>query len=135
MSEAKKQWNPNDVVETVKDRIRDQFVSLIPEDVFRKMVQTEIAEFMSSRERRYNSERQLSPLQETIISELMAAAKEEVMKLINDPASDWKAFWNGNSGKEEAGKNIKKFMLENSAEIIERTIGGMFQRVLGNMQR
>jgi uncharacterized Fe-S cluster-containing MiaB family protein len=132
MPNAVQPFNPNDVVKTVRDRIRDQFVSLIPEEVFTKMVQSEIDAFMKPVESYYSHNQRRSPMQDVIAGVLEEAARTEVKQLLADPNGVWRTYWHDN-GSADANTGVNKLLREHSGEIVARTLSTMFQSVLNQM--
>lgn len=48
MSEEIKPWSPDDAVNAMKERIRLEYIALVPPEQFAKMIQAEINQFMQS---------------------------------------------------------------------------------------
>lgn len=129
-----KPFNPNDVVDTVRDRIRATFVQLIPEEVFTRMVKAEIDHFTRATDRYYGNRETASPLQETIRHELAVMAKAKIAEVVEDPEGPWKIYW-GSDGKAKVGSGIQAFLIEHSNEIVASAVGEMMQNVVSQMTR
>ena len=84
------------VTETVTERIKATFVSLIPEDQWKEMVSTELSKFMA-RQDNYHRNRNSSPLQDMIKAAIQERFREVIAEELGKP--DWKGVWESNGFK------------------------------------
>lgn len=134
MSEEIKPWKPEDAVNAIRARIQAEFVAMIPEQAFHDMVAKEINDFMTET-RDYYSSNTSTPFQRTIRNALELRAREEIIKVIDDPKSEWRQFWHtDDNGKAVVCAGINKFLTDNASKIITDTLGGMFQSVINQLR-
>lgn len=123
------QWKPEDAIKSVRDKIRAEFVNLIPPDVFTKWVEAEIKAFTADKPTSsgygYRSEeRRPSDFASVVISVLTEETKTEIKKLLESP--DWREQWNGKG--QEPSKRVKEILAEHGPEIINTVL----QNLLAN---
>lgn len=127
-------FDPNKIMDTVRDRIKASFVNLIPEEHWQGLVKKEIDNFFAQKERQpqgygrneYRSDFGL------LVTKLL---NEEVDKRIKEClcSEEFTVTWE-NFGKPVVSKAIKETLVENSQAIFMNTIGAMMQNVLSQMQ-
>lgn len=123
-------FDPSKLVDQVRERIRNTFAELIPEDEWKKLVQREIAYFLQETRTRRNSygneivER--GALGELVDRELTAMLKE----LIKDEfaSSKWNVWRDGN--KQCIGTEVEKLILKNAPAILSALLGQSLQSLM-----
>jgi len=124
-------FDPESLIRSVKERIRDTYVSLIPDDQWESMVKKEIHSFFNeniSNEYSSNSIR-VSTFRKIVWNEMEIAAKEYIKKELDELYStDWNGF------NVQPKQMVLDMCAENSAKILSNMIAGMFQNVINNMR-
>lgn len=127
MSEEIKKWNPEDAINSIKDRIRAEFVQMIPAEQFTEMVRSVVNSYTTKSEH-YNSRQSFSDFDSTVKRELEDATKKEVVKLLDSP--EWTGKWNGQN--QEASDAVKSALAEHGAKILNTWLGNAFQQMIQN---
>lgn len=97
----------------IRDKIRAEFVELMPEDMWTKMVQSVIEEFTFDKPDSYGKKTP-SPLRKLIQDEVQAVAKDAVAKqLAKLDANAWNQF-----GEKTANDAVIKLVTEHFNEIV-----------------
>ena len=143
MSDEITQWKPEDAIKSVRDKIRAEFVNLIPPDVFTKMVEAEIKAFTAEKPSGsgygYNSERRPSDFASVVISVLTEETKAEVKKLLE--SASWCEQWNGQANEPSA--RVKEILAERGPDILNSVLQNLLansiqlsvNNILSNMRR
>lgn len=116
----------------VTERIRSQFVDLIPEDTWKGLVEQEIEWFTKKAERQYNQREWISPLQQEIREVLRALVDEAIKKALQD--TEWLQKY-GPDGSLLAGEAVIKLIKENAVEVVAQVFGSAVQGAVDNMRR
>lgn len=116
--------------DTVSERIRAQFVALIPDDVWKKMVDAEIKWMLTPIEHHNGNREYYSPLQDMIRDELTKIMRAQLIKELENP--QWVGSYTNqpmpfHAGPSEAIRAIIKDLIP---EIITAHYGTMFQNSL-----
>lgn len=119
-------FDPSQLMQGVRDRIKATFISLIPDDKWEELVQKEIdAFFAETKNNGYYRQNDKLP------SPFSAVCNEVFQKRVADTfneciqSSDW-SRWSGLS-RGEMSLKIEEFLKANSNEIMQ----GFFQKTLG----
>jgi len=109
----------------ISERIREQFVELIPDDTWSQLVESEIKWFTSPVEKRgYYDKERISPLQDQVRGVLRDLAAAAIKKAFSD--TEWLAK-NGPDGQILAGQAVEKIAKEHAAEIVAQVFGSAVQ--------
>lgn len=110
------------VQDKIKTRIQDEFVSLIPDEMFANMVASVIKDFTTDKPATYHGHSPTpSPLKQMIKAEIETKAKEAILKeLAKLDDGHWNSY-----GQRVAGDAIKKFIAENFNEMLRSIQGQM----------
>lgn len=121
-----------DVAGTIKDRIKAQFVDLIPDDVFMTMVEAEIKLFTEGRppDRWDNNKDRSSPFQKIVQEEIQARFRVKIQEELAKP--EYEPVWtnNGYDLPDQFGKMVR----ESAPYILEQMIAQQTTNLL-NMMR
>lgn len=113
----------------IRDRIRSEFVSLIPDDAWEAMVQSVIADFTKPVKGHYqNDPMKPSPMAQMIRDEINVIAKEKVMAEIHKLGSaHWDAF-----GAATANEAVIKLVTDNFPALLVSMQNGMMNMLVMN---
>lgn len=113
-------FDPARLMDAVRDRIKAEFVALIPEDAWHKLIDGIVVEFM------------VKGLKELVIEEL----KKEVGKRLCEyfSSQEWNGQWNMHTQNTDAGEQARKIITENVPAIVTAAIGYAFQGVIDGMR-
>lgn len=127
MTDKVAEWKPEDAVNAVRDRIRAEFVSLIPAETFTQMVIAEINKFTQEESRNSSGySYRTSSFRETVIDVLRESTREEVKKLLAQP--EWREYWDG--GAQTASKMVKEILAENGEQIIRQFLANLLGQAM-----
>ena len=125
-------YDPSRLMDAVRDRIKSEFVGLIPEDAWKEMVKGEVDSFFAARHEPYNNQRELPSLfQGVVLEELKTAVKAKMKEYLE--SEEWTGQWDGD-GRNVASEAVRKLVVEKSGEIVANVLGGMMQAALENMR-
>lgn len=116
MAEEPKKYDPRDLIQMVKDRVKAEYVSMIPDDQWEQMIQREVDEFFQVRNQGYD-QRRCSDFQNIVREELNKKAREETIKLIEEKYPQM--YSNLSEGIDNA---MFKFIGEKGGELFAMTI-------------
>ena len=125
-----KTFDPNDALASVRERIKDAFVSLIPEDRWGAMVKAEVDQyFQENYVDNYNRPR-ISKFGIDVHEILKEETKLRTKQYL---AENFPYMWDEH-GNPAAGEAVEKFIIKHSAQILSSVIGGHIQNALANAQ-
>lgn len=122
-------YQESDILKDVKDKIRAEFVNLIPDEKWEALVKNAVDSWFEKKETRYNTTERVSHFDYFVNSLLQEECKERVKEYFNSP--EWQGQWDGEGGLEPSDM-MKKIIIENSPKIIEMIIGNAFQQAFSN---
>ena len=126
---------PANLADKLKDKIRIDLAELMEEDQWTGLLEAAIKDFIHPRtvHHGYNnrdSRTEDSHLTSIVREILTEVTKEKVREILG--SEGWVEHWD--NGKNEVGVEIKKFLKENSTEILQGMLHSSFQSVLQNIQ-
>ena len=121
-------FDPQTLMQGVKDRIKATYVSMIPDEQWESMVKKELDDFFRPKEISYQRESK-SDFQLLCRDAIHAKAKEEMVKFLATP--EFLTTWESN-GIPVCNEFIRKMVVENSGVILANFYGGLFQSMLMN---
>lgn len=122
-------YDPSKLMDSVRDRIRSEFVKLIPEEAWASLVKKEIDQFFKEEASGYRS--QQSGFQRIVWGVLEDRVKDSLKEYFD--SEEWRGSWNSN-GKPVASKVVNDLIKNNMQEIVTGILGGALQSVLQNMR-
>lgn len=132
MESEMKKFDPSTIMDGVKDKIRLEFANLIPENVWEEMVKQEVNYFFyKKQDEGYSSRRSSTQFQRVCNSLLEEECRKRFKEYLN--SSDFQATYKTN-GQPIASEAVKKFIVENSGEVLANFFGSMMQSAIHNMQ-
>jgi hypothetical protein len=129
-------FEPEKLVDRVRERIRGTIADLIPEDAWTAMVQKEVDLFLkeTTRERRYgyshDSEKVPSGLAQVVHAVLTEETRRHVKMLLDGP--EWQAGWNVSGHVSVA---VAALVKENAHSIVAALLGDAVQRFVSEISQ
>ncbi|MDE2105694.1 MAG: hypothetical protein KGL39_51175 [Patescibacteria group bacterium] len=115
------------VTDIVRDRIRTEFTSLIPDDVWEAMVSKTVKEFITDTPDRYaGNGSEPSPMRSLIKAELSAVVKDRIKHEIDKLGT----VTFDNMGRAVASESIKQLATTYFAELVQAQQNAMIQQVV-----
>lgn len=124
-------FNPNTIMNNVRDKIKATFVDLIPDEHWEGMVNKEIDDFFKNREG-YSTQREwrnMSDFQKICFESFEQETKSKIQEMLKVYTA---TGWENNEPK--ISDELKKLLEDNAASIFTRTIGNMFQQAVSSMR-
>lgn len=129
MSEDIKKFDAADAMKSVKEKIKDSFVSLIPDDQWNNMVKKEVEDYFKERPQGYSlSNRPVSDFHYDVRAVLSEEVKQRVKKYLED---NFRSVWHEN-GIPKCDEKVEEIITKNAGKILAEMIGGQLQSMLAN---
>lgn len=128
MSEEVKKFDAADAMKSVKERIKEAFVSLIPDDQWNEMVEKEINAYFERKELKYDTRGWASNFTKDVHSVLSEEVKKRVKEYLN---SNFSNTWHEN-GIPVCNAAVEDIITKNAGKILSDMIGGTIQISLSN---
>lgn len=125
MSEIEK-FKPENIMQTVKDRIKATFVSLIPDEKWNEMVKNEIDDFFKEKEISYHRTYK-SNFQQLVREEISAECKKRIVEYLG--GKEFAVVWKSN-GQLAVSDAVQEILIKNSSKIFAEMFGVMFDNAL-----
>lgn len=120
-------FDPATLMQGVKDRIKSTFVSLIPEEQWKEMVEKEVGKFFREYELRQYDIRYVSDFSVLVNSLLKEEAEKRMKEYLGSP--EFQTVWTDN-GPRIISQAIREMMIENSGLILCNMYQEMFTSML-----
>lgn len=126
-----KKFNQEDALNSVKDRIKDAFVSLIPDDQWNAMVKKEIDEYFKEVDSgyNYNNQRRTSKFQLDVHQVLTEEVKKSAKEYLT---TNFQVMCGSADGATAVNKMVEEFMIKNSGKILADMLAGQVSIILQN---
>lgn len=129
-------YDATKLMDAVRDRIKAEFVGLIPEDTWRQMVKAEVDRFFKDGDvysYGYGNDRKALPsqFQSVVWEALKEDTKLRVKAFLESP--EWEGEWDGQGGR-KAGEAVKKIVVEKSGEIVSSMLANAMQQAIEAMR-
>ena len=115
-------------LKNVKEKIKDAFVSLIPDDQWNSMVKLEIDRYFKEESEGYGERGRSSSFTKDVHSVLSDEVKTRVRQYLND---NFSSVWNSN-GVPICDNKVNEFIEQNAGKVLQNMIGDMFRMALSN---
>ena len=122
-------FDPSQLMQGVKDRIKATFVSLIPDEQWSQMVDTEVKSYFAKNSEGYRNEFR-SKFTETVYDVLREETKAKVKDIINHP--DFAIHWEGNNQKVSVA--MKQLIIDKIPEIMASAMENMVGSAIQNLK-
>ena len=126
MTEEIKKFDVNEAMKSVREKIKDSFVSLIPDDQWNEMVKKEIDEYFKSREEGYGNRGYASSFTKDVHFVLESEVKGRVKKYLD---VNFNSVWDSN-GYPICNAKIEEFISNNAGRVLADMIGSTIQMAL-----
>lgn len=120
-------FDPATLMQGVKDRIKSTFVSLIPEEQWKEMIEKEVGKFFREYELRQYDTRYVSDFSVLVNSLLKEEAEKRMKEYLGSP--EFQTVWTDN-GPRIISQAIREMMIENSRLILCNMYQEMFTSML-----
>ncbi len=128
MAEEIKKFDPNAAMASVKEKIKDSFVSLIPDEQWNDMVKKEIDSYFAMKEEGYGERGRSS----SFTKEVHSCLQDEVRSRVKDYLlQNFNSVWS-NNGIPVCNEKIEEFITANAGKVLSDMIGGMMSMALQN---
>lgn len=108
---------------TIKDKIRAEFANLIPDDMWKGMVQSVVSEFITDKKDGYSGRASESPIKAMIRQEIEKMAKAHLTAELDRLGTvSWNSY-----GQQVAAEAIKKMISEHFAEMLAAVQAGFVE--------
>ena len=115
-------------LKNVKDKIKDAFVSLIPDDQWDSMVKAEIDRYFKEESEGYGERGRSSNFTKDVRSVLSDEVKTRVKKYLDD---NFNSVWDSN-GVPICNEKVGEFIEQNAGKVLQNMIGDIFRMALSN---
>ena len=122
-------YDPEKIMDSVKARIRSEFVALIPDDAWKSLVKKSVDGFFE-RKRGYHGE-EPSEFDRLVTSLVHEEVKRRIVEYLQGP--EWSAQYASATGGGMMSEAVAKIVKENVGEIVARILGGAIQQTLVEM--
>lgn len=130
MENQVQKFDPSTLMQGVKDRIKSEFVSLIPDEQWQQMIKSEVDKFFKETETGYSNRTYASEFGILVRNLLTEEAKKRMAEYFS--SQEFAGKWQ--NGQQAASKEIERMFIENSGAILANMFGGMFQMQLDNFR-
>lgn len=130
MSEIQK-FDPSQLMQGVRDRIKATFVSLIPDEQWEQMIKKEADGFFAKKEN-YSNRDYISDFQQECRKVMNDVAKEKVILFMKTYDHQ---LWNGNIDMPEPTDALKQLLLKMAPELFVGMMSNMIQKTISEISR
>lgn len=124
-------FDPSNLMQGVKDRVKATFVSLIPDDQWDKMCKSEIDYFFSTKENDYSNREKPSDFRLICSEVLKEMAKIKIIEFISSYESN---IWNDRESDYNISDQLQDLIVKAAPEIFTNMFGNMFQKAVNNIR-
>lgn len=128
-------FDPKQLLNSVRDRIKAEFVGLIPDEEWHKLVEAEVDSFFEVRQTDSYGQRQWRDKQTSHFGEVVRTClKEETQRRLKEyfDSEEFQSLWDGNNNT--PGQGIKdmstKIMADHLPALLEAMLAGKIQSVI-----
>ena len=130
MEKEVQKFDPSTLMQGVKDRIKSEFVALIPDEQWKQMIEKEANDFFKEKELGYsNSRTYASDFGILVRDELKKEAQKRLADYLQSP--EFNTMY-GAHGVPIAAQKVKELIIENSGLLLQNMFGGMFSMMLSD---
>lgn len=116
-------FDANQAMENVREKIKDTFVSLIPDQQWKEMVEKEVNSYFKETEERYDTRNYSSRFTKDVHSCLKEEVEKRTKEYLQTEFSN--TWWD--NGVPKCNEKVKEIIINNSGEILAQMIGGYMQ--------
>lgn len=133
MSDEIVKFNPNDLAEQLRAKIRVELADLMPKEVWDKLLSTEIDKFLNDQKPNvsYQGRAKIpSGLSQVVQEELGTMMREKIRDLLK--TQEWAGYWD--SQNQVIGTKVEELIIKNAPNIIQKLLENAIQEVIKNLQ-
>jgi FKBP-type peptidyl-prolyl cis-trans isomerase (trigger factor) len=123
-----KKFDANEALKSVKEKIKDSFVSLIPDEQWNEMVKKEVDSYFKETKEGYGERGYSSSFTKDVHSILSQEVKERVKQYLIE---NFNTVWI-NNGVPVCNQKVEQIITNNAGKILSDMIGGTIQLALQN---
>ena len=123
-----KKFDANEAMKSVKEKIKDSFVSLIPDEQWNEMVKKELDEYFKERHEGSNYRNYASMFTKDVHSIISDEVKVKVKEYLS---TNFNNVWY-NNGIPVCNEKVEEIISKNAGKILADMIGGTVQMALSN---
>ena len=117
--------NTEELIKPIREKIKDTFASLIPEDQWEEMIKKEVSSFFNTQNTTGYSSRASNTNFELEVQRLL---KEETdLKVKQYLKDNFDNIWHGNNGEIKCNYIVENIIVKNAGSILSDMIGGAIQ--------
>ena len=113
------------VQDKIKDRIRSEFVDLIPDEMWASMVQAVVNDFTTDKANRYSGPAEPAPIKKMIRDEIEAICKEQIAKELRKHQASFDGV-----GARVVAEATKELIEKNAPAMLAAMQAGMTQMMV-----
>ncbi len=121
-----KPFDATEALKSVKEKIKDSFVSLIPDEQWNDMVKKEVDSYFQAKEEGYGHRGYSSSFTRDVHNLLQKEVEVRVKKYLQ---SEFNEVWH-NDGVSVCNEKVEEFITKNAGKILSDMIGGTIQMAL-----
>lgn len=127
-----KAYDPMTLMSAVRDRIKGEFIGLIPDDAWTSLIKAEAEKFFEKKQNSGYSDRAPLPsdFQSIVWKELETATKAKMQEFL--ASEEWTGKWDGQ--RNAAGAAVRALVVEKSGEIMANVLGHAMQSTIEEMK-
>lgn len=128
-----KPFDPAGLAEQLRDKIRVDMATLMPDEMWQELLEKEVKTFFQSREdRQYGGRPKIlaSVFHGIVIDVLREETRGRVKEMLN--SKEWVGFWE--NSKLTAGEEIKELITKNAPEILSALLANSLQGAVQSMR-
>jgi hypothetical protein len=129
MENSIQKFDANAAMNSVKEKIKDAFVSLIPDEQWKEMVQKEIDSYFVEVSESHDTRSRSSKFTKSVHESLSEEVKARVKAYLTGP--DFNTMWLHN-GVPKCSAAVEQMIAANAGKILSDMIGGHIAIAVGN---
>jgi hypothetical protein len=123
-----KKFDVNEAMKNVKDKIKDAFVTLIPDEQWNEMVKKEVDSYFQVKQEGYGERGSSSSFTKDVHSVLGQEVKDRVKQYLTE---NFNNTWS-NNGILVCNAKVEEMITKNAGKILSDMIGGTIQMAMQN---
>jgi len=125
-------FDPATLMQGIKDRIKSEFVSLIPDEQWNEMIKKETENFFREKETGYSNRTYASDFAILVRDELRKEAQKRLVDYLNSP--EFNVMY-GEYGQPIASQKVKELLIDNAGLVLQNMFGGMFSLLISDFSQ
>lgn len=128
-------YNPDSIMQGVKDRIKATFVGMIPDEQWEAMIKKECDEFLNGKVDNSwvsNNGRYMPEFKVIAQQELQNECKRRMAEYLSSP--EFEIIWTEH-GRTTCSKTVEELIIKNSGAMLTNMFGNLFSEILYNFKQ